>query len=174
MEKNGLPHLIYMICINKWDKMLLGTVLFLVVLWCEGEARGKAGLKKSKANYHAIKSEEIEASFPGGDSGWACYLRTGICRHIGEVEDTTGTCAVLFAIDTDGIVRDVQAKTMQGTIFAKVVVETIEKSPRWRPARMSGKVIKSYRSQKFFLQPAGNKPVPCECVCHTRNKRHSA
>src|SRR5580698_1377691 len=132
MEKGRSLHLIYMICIYKWDKILIETILFLIVVWREGEEKRTAELKIREPNYPAIYCEDFEAIFPGGDSAWVRFLRREVCKHIEELIDTTGTCEVTFAIDTDGVVRDVHAQDMLGTEFARVVVEAVEKSPRWR------------------------------------------
>ena len=92
---------------------------------------------------------EIEASFPGGDGGWARYVKKAIEGNIDELTDAgqSGTCRVRFIVSKDGSVSDVVALTMQGSKLAEVAVNAIRKGPKWTPAQQNGRHVNAYREQ---------------------------
>jgi periplasmic protein TonB len=92
---------------------------------------------------------EIEASFPGGDGGWARYVRKAIEANIDELTDAgeSGTCRVRFIVSKDGTVSNVEALTMKGSKLAEVAVNAIRKGPKWTPAQQNGRHVNAYREQ---------------------------
>lgn len=92
---------------------------------------------------------EIEASFPGGDGGWARYVKRAIEANIDELTDAgqSGTCRVRFIVSKDGSVSNVEALTMKGTKLAEIAVNAIRKGPKWTPAQQNGRHVNAYREQ---------------------------
>lgn len=92
---------------------------------------------------------EIEASFPGGDGGWARYVKRAIEANIDELTDAgeSGTCRVRFIVSKDGTVSNVEALTMKGSKLAEVAVNAIRKGPKWTPAQQNGRHVNAYREQ---------------------------
>ncbi|MEJ7672435.1 MAG: energy transducer TonB [Chitinophagaceae bacterium] len=60
---------------------------------------------------------EIEASFPGGDGGWARYVKKAIESNIDDLTEAgeSGTVRIRFIVSKDGTVSDVEALTMKGS-----------------------------------------------------------
>ena len=92
---------------------------------------------------------EIEASFPGGDAGWARYVKKAIEANIDELTEAgeSGTCRVRFIVSKDGTVSNVEATTMKGTKLAEISVNAIRKGPKWTPAQQNGRHVNAYREQ---------------------------
>ena len=92
---------------------------------------------------------EIEASFPGGDGGWARYVKRAIESNIDELQEAgeSGTCRVRFIVSKDGSVSNVEALTMKGSKLAEVAVNAIRKGPKWTPAQQNGRHVNAYREQ---------------------------
>jgi len=109
---------------------------------------------------------EIDAEFPGGNSGWTKYVTREIERNIDELQEEgkSGTCVILFIVDKEGAVSDVRALPCSeagvpdclgpGTKLAEVSVNAIRKGPKWKPAVQNGRNVKAYRRQpvKFQLE----------------------
>ncbi|MEO6819039.1 MAG: energy transducer TonB [Ginsengibacter sp.] len=97
---------------------------------------------------------EIEASFPGGLSGWTKYVTRAINAEIDEISEdgNFGTCVVRFIVDKTGNVSDVEATTMKGTKLAQVAVNAIRKGPKWTPAQQNGRMVNAYRLQPVTLK----------------------
>lgn len=100
---------------------------------------------------------DVEASFPGGDAAWAKYVQTELEKHINKLsrnKASVGTCIVQFIVDKEGNITNVVALNMQESLLAKIVMEAIQKGPRWVPAEQNGRKVKAYRRQKItFLPP---------------------
>ncbi len=102
---------------------------------------------------------EVEASFPGGDAAWNKFISKGM--NNGDFNSfknkDQGTCRVRFIVGKDGLVSNVQAITMKRTKLAKLAVEIIESSPRWKPAMQNGKAVNAYREQPITFTFATEK-----------------
>jgi len=102
---------------------------------------------------------EIDAEFPGGNSGWTKYVTREIERNMDELQDDgkSGSVVVLFIVDKEGAVSDVRALPCSeagvanclgpGTKLAEVVVSAIKRGPKWKPAIQNGRNVKAYRRQ---------------------------
>ena len=102
---------------------------------------------------------EIDAEFPGGNSGWTKYVTREIERNMDELQDDgkSGTVVVLFIVDKEGAVSDVRALPCSeagvanclgpGTKLAEVAVSAIKRGPKWKPAIQNGRNVKAYRRQ---------------------------
>jgi protein TonB len=96
---------------------------------------------------------EVEASFPGGDEAWNKFIGDGMRN--GDFDKfkkkDEGTCRIRFIVDKAGRVTNVEAMTMKKTRLAKLAVEIIENSPRWKPAMQNGKPVNAYREQPIVF-----------------------
>jgi len=102
---------------------------------------------------------EIDAEFPGGNSGWTKYVTREIERNMDELQDDgkSGSVVVLFIVDKEGAVSDVRALPCSeagvanclgpGTKLAEVAVSAIKRGPKWKPAIQNGRNVKAYRRQ---------------------------
>ena len=92
---------------------------------------------------------EIEAMFPGGDAGWAHYIKKTIDKNLDELIKTraSGVCKIRFIVAKDGSVSDVEALTMKGTKLAEVAINAIRKGPNWIPAKQHGRFVNAFREQ---------------------------
>lgn len=109
---------------------------------------------------------EIDAEFPGGNSGWTKYVTREIERNIDELQDDgrSGTVVVLFIVDKEGGVSEVKAIPCSeagvanclgpGTKLAEIAVNAIRKGPKWKPAVQNGRNVKAYRRQPVTFQLA--------------------
>ncbi len=96
--------------------------------------------------------EEIEASFPGGPNAWQRYIVSSMINKFNGLRDERyGTCIVKFIISTDGKIKNVEATTMQGTMLAKIAIDIIKDSPRWKPASQYGRLVNAYRLQPVTM-----------------------
>ena len=88
-------------------------------------------------------------SFPGGDGGWARYVKKAIEGNIDELTDAgqSGTCRVRFIVSKDGSASSVEALTMKGSKLAEIAVNAIRKGPKWTPAQQNGRMVNAYREQ---------------------------
>jgi protein TonB len=98
---------------------------------------------------HVFTKVEIEASFPGGESGWTRYVKKAIEQNIDELTDAneSGTCRIKFIVSKDGSVSEVEALTMKGTKLAEVAINAIRKGPKWTPAQQNGRFVNAFREQ---------------------------
>ena len=103
----------------------------------------------AEAEDHVFTKVEIEAKFPGGDAGWARYVKKAIEANIDELTEAgeSGTCRVRFIVSKDGTVSNVEATTMKGTKLAEISVNAIRKGPPWKPAQQNGRQVNAYREQ---------------------------
>jgi Gram-negative bacterial tonB protein. len=92
---------------------------------------------------------DIEAMFPGGEAGWAHYIKKAIEQNIDELIKTraSGVCRIRFIVSKDGSVSDVEALTMKGTKLAEVAINAIRKGPDWIPAKQHGRFVNAFREQ---------------------------
>ena len=103
----------------------------------------------AEAEDHVFTKVEIEASFPGGDGGWARYVKKAIEANIDDLTDAgeSGTVRIRFIVSKDGTVSDVEALTMKSSKLAEIAKNAIRKGPKWKPAQQNGRFVNAYREQ---------------------------
>ena len=93
---------------------------------------------------------EIEASFPGSESGWRQYLVRNLNANT-PVDNGAPvgkyTVWAQFIVDKTGAISDVKALTTLGYGMEQEVLRIIRKGPNWVPAYQSGRAVKAYRRQ---------------------------
>ena len=65
-------------------------------------------------------------------------------RSEARAKGVKGTCSanVLFVVDTQGQVTDIEVKSASSQEFADAVTQVMERSPKWRAGRQDGKPVK--------------------------------
>lgn len=97
----------------------------------------------------SIVKVDIEAEFPGGNNGFAIFVRDNFkvpaeCTEEGAV----AMVQLRFVVEADGRVTNVTVKEDRSTCkpyFANEAVRILKKSPKWKPGKYQGKAVKSYR-----------------------------
>ena len=83
-------------------------------------------------------------SFKGGTVAayqkWVSFK----ARSEARAKGVKGTCSanVLFVVDTQGQVTDIEVKSASSQEFADAVTQVMERSPKWRAGRQDGKPVK--------------------------------
>ncbi|GAA0879981.1 hypothetical protein GCM10009119_29510 [Algoriphagus jejuensis] len=87
---------------------------------------------------------EVQPNPPGGMEGWSQYLGSNLsypnqARQMG----IEGTVIVLFLINSDGSVSNVEVLRGIGGGCDEEAVRVVENSPKWVPAQQKGQVVNS-------------------------------
>jgi len=94
--------------------------------------------------------EEIEAEFPGGDAVWVAIIAKNIRSwELVNVKNQKDfyIVYVTFVVGDDGTIGEVKAESMGEQGAELEAVRVIKNSPKWRPAKLYGKNVKSYIRQ---------------------------
>ena len=105
------------------------------------------------SSYNVIKGDTVfkkvgkESTFKGGAEGWTKYLQSSLVYPAKatrkKIEDVV---VVQFIVDEKGYVHD--AEVLSGhRMLAPAALAVIQQSPRWIPAELDGKKVKSYKKQ---------------------------
>ena len=91
-----------------------------------------------------VFGQEIDPEFPGGIDSLYGYL----CRNLSypaeaREQGITGKVYVTFVIERDGSVADVRILRDIGGGCGEAVVEAVRNMPRWKPATLRGKPIRT-------------------------------
>lgn len=92
----------------------------------------------------------VPAKFPGGDEGWDNYLAKNLNKQIPAINGApTGTYQViiLFVIGRDGNINQIRPATSFGYGMEKEAIRIIERSPKWIPSNLNGRLVNEYRKQ---------------------------
>jgi len=112
------------------------------------------------SSYNIIKGDTVfkkvekESTFKGGAEGWNKFLQRSLVYPAKATrKKVEGVVVVQFIVDKKGTVQD--AEVLSGPrILAPAALDAIRQSPRWIPAELDGKKVKSYKKQpiQFRLQ----------------------
>jgi antitoxin component YwqK of YwqJK toxin-antitoxin module len=118
---------------------------------------GNAGLLKEYDSTGNIKEDSVfdrmlaEAEFSqSGEEGWRRFLQKNInseAPNRNNAPNGNYTAIIKFIVNEDGSISGVEAETDPGYGAAAEVIRVIKLSPKWKPAKKYGKLIKSYRRQ---------------------------
>jgi TonB family protein len=120
----------------------LFTLLFLVAFKASLAQRDSLALPRL---FDTIYTKPmVQASYPGGDSGWRAYVK----KHVKyprkawwdevETEITVG-----LVINKNGVVESAQHLNITGYGFEQEAVRLVMKSGKWKPATHNGQPVKS-------------------------------
>ena len=87
---------------------------------------------------------ETQPNPPGGMSGWNKYLSDNLkyptqARRMG----VEGTVIVVFVINTDGSIQDVEVLRGIGGGCDEEAVKVVTKAPKWEPGKQRGKPVRT-------------------------------
>ena len=91
-----------------------------------------------------------KATYPGGIEKF--YKFVGKNLNLQKLEDFTGKILISFAIEKDGSLTDIKAVQSQNLQAAEAAITMMNKSPKWIPARVNGKAVKSMYSLPISLE----------------------
>ena len=98
-------------------------------------------------------SVQIQAEFPGGQSGWVRYLERTLNRDL-PVENgaPTGkyTVVVSFIVSKDGSISEVKAENDPGYGTKEEAERVIQRGPKWKPAVQNGRSV-IYRQRQSIV-----------------------
>jgi hypothetical protein len=115
-------------------------------------------------NGQAETENEDVARFPGGRKAWDEFIKLEIQRTRPRLqrEGRYGTVHLSFIVDEQGFVSEVKALPCKsvGTIgclgpetyAATMLVEAVQRSPRWIPARRNGRTVSYVRTEKVEIR----------------------
>lgn len=94
---------------------------------------------------------EKEASYKGGEGAWNQYLGRRITElnSIPHAEQYDGSCSILFAIDEEGNVVNIEAVDYDNELLAAAIKDMIRESRKWEPAIEFNLPAKAWRRQNF-------------------------
>ena len=97
---------------------------------------------------------DVEATFPGGQSGWRKYLEKNLNPNV-PVENGAPigiyTVIVQFIVDKNGNISDVKTLTNFGYGMEEEVLRIIQKGPAWSPASQNKRPVRAYRKQPIIF-----------------------
>ena len=87
---------------------------------------------------------ETQPNPPGGMSGWNKYLSDNLkyptqARRMG----VEGTVIVVFVINTDGSIQDVEVLRGIGGGCDEEAVKIVKGAPKWEPGKQRGKAVRT-------------------------------
>jgi protein TonB len=95
---------------------------------------------------------EIESEFPGGARAWLQYLNDHLVYPKKAVRKRIeGTVVLQFIVDQEGNVSDLKA-IMGDPILAEAALQAMAGCPRWIPATVNGRKVKSYKKQPVVFK----------------------
>ena len=139
-------------------RSLLFGILFTLVA---GEVYSQdtdstSGAKDTIAVFSPV---QVEASFPGGISGWMRYLYKNLntkitkkCLRLPKRQKSIAqTVVVAFVVDKDGYVSDVTVENAATLcpLFVEEAIRVVSNGPRWIPGQQNGRNIISRKRQSI-------------------------
>lgn len=140
----------------RFFKTIIATCILLSVFTAAAQLSPQQDSLKANSNFAAV---EVEAFYPGGTEVWKKYLEKNLNSNTPNKNNAPigkYTAIVVFIVDKDGSVSNVQEVTHFGYGMEEEVVRVIEHSGKWSPTIQNGKPIKAYRKQPvtFLLTSA--------------------
>lgn len=106
-----------------------------------------------------VKPDQL-ASFPGGSENWKVYLMRSLNPSVvlkNKAPEGSYTVIVMFIVDKDGTISATRALTKHGYGMEQEALRVITSGPKWEPALVAGKQVKSYFKQPItFISGSGN------------------
>lgn len=126
--------------IDKWEKYVQDSVLMKedIVVFCDGTEPNE-----EEDEDRVYLSVEEEACFPGGKEAFEQWVAENVVFPA-EMSDTHGNFIVmgLFTVNKDGSIEDIKVQRTRNEYFIKEVERLCKIMPRWKPARLGGKIVR--------------------------------
>lgn len=93
--------------------------------------------------------DTVMASFPGGENAWVQFIKGVVDQHLDTLQDygVSGTVVVAFIVDDSGVLSEFQTTKNDIPFLAELVTKALKEGPKWVPATVEGKNIKSFHKQ---------------------------
>lgn len=119
----------------------------LIETYKAGELTASKLPDTSKKKDSITYKDEREAQFKIGKNEWNKYLQENLKTEVGLRSLKGGTVRVLFIINTDGKLSNINLKKSVEFVLDEEVLRVVRNSPPWIPAFQNGKTVKAYRVQ---------------------------
>ncbi|MGG9971528.1 energy transducer TonB [Ferruginibacter sp. SUN002] len=101
---------------------------------------------------------EVEAEFPGGEKAYILFLQKNLNAYIAEKNKAPMgryTVVIEFIIEIDGSLTYPSATEDPGYGTAEEVIRVLQLSPKWIPAKVAGRSVRSFRKQPVTFMVTG-------------------
>ncbi len=119
----------------------------LIETYKAGELTASKLPDTSKKKDSITYKDEREAQFKSGKNEWNKYLQENLKTEVGLSSLKGGTVRVLFIINTDGKLSNVNVKKSVEFVLDEEVLRVVRNAPPWIPAFQNGKTVRAYRVQ---------------------------
>lgn len=120
--------------------------------WEDNSINWKVDQSASKSDANPIGSIEVKPIFPGGDKA----LYKLISESIFNEEDVAGKLIVNFEIDKEGKAGNTKIIRKLDPSIDKQIGKIIERLPKFTPAQIDGKAVKSNYIITIIFESSGN------------------
>lgn len=94
----------------------------------------------------------IESEFPGGATAWLKFLNSHLAYPNKAVrKKIEGTVLLQFIVDKEGNLSNLYVLSGD-SVLAEAALKAMSKSPKWIPATLNGKPVKSYKKQPIVFK----------------------
>ena len=114
-----------------------------------------------------LKSDTIEASYPGGLEGFKKFLQKTLNANVTSDNGSPSgiySTIISFNVDTNGVLYNIKPETNLGYGTEAEGVRVLKKSGNWIPASVKGKLIKS-----IYRQPISFEVIDDDTEYETKN-----
>lgn len=102
----------------------------------------------NEAKTNNVTLFESSAAFPGGNQAFMMYVGKKIrTSELAKLFGYKGHVIMEFTVDSTGFVKNIKKLTESGLVYEEQLVNIIQASPRWKPARQNGRNV----DEKFSL-----------------------
>ena len=97
---------------------------------------------------------EYQAYFPGGGIIRNNYFRNFLNKRLKELtSDSTQFCYLRFVVDKEGTISQITTRNKTQTKLEEILIEALNKGPKWNPARKNGEKVSSFTSLTYIFEP---------------------
>lgn len=119
---------------------------------------------------------EYQAYFPGGGIIRNNYFRNFINKRLKELKsDSTQFCYLRFVVDKEGNISQITTRNKTQTKLEEILIEALNKGPKWNPARKNGEKVSAYTSLTYIFEPkiSGKKTYSRNSINYFTTKENS-
>lgn len=133
------------------------SLLFIPFYLFSQTSQDSIGIDTTKRIFEKV---EVEASFPGGESGWRKFLEKNLNPMVPVDNGSPAgkyTVYIQFIVDKQGHVSAIKPLTKEGYGMEQEVVRIMNTSGLWTPAFQNGRPVNAYRKQPvtFMVEQEG-------------------
>jgi protein TonB len=137
---------------------ILTFILLLVTVMPQANAQTDSNRKVIVVDSLGLKTftkVEIESEFPGGAVAWLHFLNEHFKYPKKAIKQgIQGMVLLQFIVDKDGNISDARALTGD-PLLQDAALKVLSQSPKWIPATINGRPVKSYKKQPIIFKLQG-------------------